>query len=441
MLSAVDANTAWVAMYKATGSSAQGVYKTTNGGATWTHQPSALFTNSASFPDWIYFWDANNGTVLGDPISGTFEIYTTTDGGANWIQVPAANIPVAVSGEYGYTSNVCVYGDNIWFGTNKGHIYASTDKGIHWTATIPPNMTGKNTFPAFQSATTGLCMKYISSADTLLLLDKSTDGGVSFTVLPYTSSPFNGDIKYVPGTTSTYFSGGVDFTNQANRLGDTYSFDGGTSWIIDPNMYGTQVTTSQWLNDSTGWIGGFSTDATDGINKFNSVLAPPAANFYSEDTIITYGGTAHFSNLSLGKPTTFNWTFTGGTPASSTLKNPPAILYVSPGDYDVKLTVGSDFGTNTLTKSGYIHVWMVGVNDHSKATISMYPNPVADYININSTVNVKEVQVINLIGQVVLSQSFDSKKITMNTTSLKTGVYNLQVKLEDGVVNKKIVVN
>ena len=56
------------------------IYKTTDRGTTWT-PATGVFTNSASFPNTIHFFDQNNGVAMGDPVDGYFEIYTTTDGG------------------------------------------------------------------------------------------------------------------------------------------------------------------------------------------------------------------------------------------------------------------------------------------------------------------------------------------------------------------------
>jgi photosystem II stability/assembly factor-like uncharacterized protein len=438
---AIDANTAWVAMYKAAGSNPQGVYKTTNGGAAWTRQTTATFSNSASFPDAIYFWDANTGMVMGDPINGDFEIYTTTDGGTTWTLVPAGQIPNCLSGEYGYTSNIDVIGDHVWFGTNKGRIFSSSDKGLNWIVTTPPNQSGKNSFPAFKDALNGLSLKYQTSADTLLLLDKSVDGGANFTVSTYAGPVYTGEIKYVPNTANTYVTTGVDATNQADRLGLSYSFDGGAIWHTEINIAGIQVTTSQWVNDSTGWIGSFNADPTDGLFKFNSVLAVPVANFTAADSNIAPGGSVHFVNLSTGKPTSFLWTFTGGTPASSTLKNPPPVMYSIPGDYNVTLKATSDFGTNTLVKNGFVHVGGVGISEIAASTIRVYPNPVRDVMNVEASAIINEVQVINMVGQVVLDQQASSKNVSLNTSNLKAGVYTLKVTMENGSVNKKIVIN
>lgn len=82
------------------------------------------------------------------------------------------------------------------------------------------------------------------------------------------------------------------------------------------------------------------------------------ADFQSSSLINTVceGNTLTFTDLSWnGTPTTWNWTFPGGTPASST-DSMPEIQYTSPGNYNVGLTVTNGSGTATTTKTGYVNV-------------------------------------------------------------------------------------
>ncbi|MDF3028057.1 MAG: Thermitase [Fluviicola sp.] len=87
-----------------------------------------------------------------------------------------------------------------------------------------------------------------------------------------------------------------------------------------------------------------------------SLNNPPVADFSANFTAISAGGSVLFTNLSTYNPTSWNWTFTGGTPASFNGQNPPSITYNTPGTYNVSLTVTNANGTDTETKNGYITV-------------------------------------------------------------------------------------
>jgi PKD repeat protein len=63
-----------------------------------------------------------------------------------------------------------------------------------------------------------------------------------------------------------------------------------------------------------------------------------------------------FTDLSYnGTPTSWAWSFPGGTPSTDNSPN-PTITYNTPGIYDVTLTVSNSSGSVTATKSGYIVV-------------------------------------------------------------------------------------
>ena len=77
-----------------------------------------------------------------------------------------------------------------------------------------------------------------------------------------------------------------------------------------------------------------------------------AANF----TTVSAGGAVSFTNLSVYNPTSYSWTFQGGTPATSTLQTPPSITYNTPGTYSVQLIATNANGSDTEVKTAYITV-------------------------------------------------------------------------------------
>ena len=73
-------------------------------------------------------------------------------------------------------------------------------------------------------------------------------------------------------------------------------------------------------------------------------------------TTINMGGQIDYTDLTTGTPTTWKWTFTGGTPATSTVKNPQNVVYSAPGLYPVTLKVTKPNFADSLTKTAYIKV-------------------------------------------------------------------------------------
>ena len=81
----------------------------------------------------------------------------------------------------------------------------------------------------------------------------------------------------------------------------------------------------------------------------------PVADFSGSPTNITTGSSVSFIDLSSGNPTSWSWTFQGGTPASSAAQN-PTVQYNTAGTYIVALTATNANGNNTKTKTAYIIV-------------------------------------------------------------------------------------
>jgi PKD repeat protein len=85
-------------------------------------------------------------------------------------------------------------------------------------------------------------------------------------------------------------------------------------------------------------------------------MTEPVSEFEADYTLIPTGHSVNFSSLATGPPTTFEWTFEGGTPATSDEKDPSNITYENEGIFDVTLTVTNDLGSSTLLKEDYITV-------------------------------------------------------------------------------------
>ncbi len=83
--------------------------------------------------------------------------------------------------------------------------------------------------------------------------------------------------------------------------------------------------------------------------------SPPAADFYSNLQTTCPGMPIKFFDLSTLYPTTWSWTFQGGSPATSAVQN-PTITWAAAGTYSVSLTATNLFGGNSITKVAYITI-------------------------------------------------------------------------------------
>ena len=254
-LFAINSTTCWAVFN--TGAT-QGLYKTTNSGTTWTKKGTAY--GASSFANLIHFFNENDGVAQGDPLGGYFEIYTTTDGGETWTRVPSANIPTPTSGEYGITGNYSAFGDHVWFGTNKGRVFHSSDKGLHWTASLTNFGATTVVQPEFANESYGICFRSYLDIGLETALGVTTDGGATWTTVNVSGPMYARYFSYVPGTEMTFVgsSGGVVGSN-----GISYSTDGGYTWAAITEGYDFLATA--WLDNETGWAGSFAVaDRTTG---------------------------------------------------------------------------------------------------------------------------------------------------------------------------------
>ena len=127
-----------------------------------------------------------------------------------------------------------------------------------------------------------------------------------------------------------------------------------------PTMYtaGQKSRMRAALTSSTGQRNSLITSA----NLTSTGVSLPAvlckADFASSNAIniVCQGNSLTFTDLSWnGLPTSWNWTFPGGTPATST-DSAPVIQYNTPGTYDVGLTVSNGSGAVSTSKTSYVNV-------------------------------------------------------------------------------------
>lgn len=282
-LSAVSATTAFAGAVDADNGGG-GVYKTIDGGETWTNSNPTGYTTGqpatlTSYFNVVHFFDANNGLTQGDPIGsgfGEFEVYRTTNGGTTWTLVPGSALPDPASGEYGYNGGNVAAGNSFWFVTNKGKLYRTTDMGATWTKLNTP-------ITDFSATTVGGQIFFSDNNNGILIarsgpqatatytLYKTTDGGTTWGAGASYTAPYR-NVAYIKGTTVLVGTGTAGTVQST-----AYSTDNGTTWTqIDS---GTQRTSIAFLDGSTGWAGGF----TDGVTGLGGIYKYSGAALGIED--------------------------------------------------------------------------------------------------------------------------------------------------------------
>ena len=257
-------------------------------------------------------------------------------------------------------------------------------------------------------------------------------------ILPAPTAAFS---KTVDGAT-------VSFNNQS-QYAETYLWhfgDGNTSTDANPihDFNATQTfTTKMWATSLCG------IDSTE--QQITTSILAPLADFQANILTINTTQSVVFTDLSQHIPTSWQWSFEGGSPAASQVQN-PSITYYTAGVYDVSLTVTNNFGTNNMTKTAYIVVIdpsSIQENlDINKVII--YPNPITEdnaKLIVHSNRSSKySIRIFNQIGQVVKiietekAYSEGVHHINLPVSNLTNGFYYVQIEANGNIVNEKIVI-
>ena len=114
----------------------------------------------------------------------------------------------------------------------------------------------------------------------------------------------------------------------------------------------------------TAYVATVNTDITNPSSHTISIPNDPLewngliANFFSNTRTVVQGQTVNFYDSTYGTtlPESWKWSFAGGVPDTSSVKNPAGIRYNVPGNYDVSLIVSDSLFSDSITKPGYVTV-------------------------------------------------------------------------------------
>jgi hypothetical protein len=104
--------------------------------------------------------------------------------------------------------------------------------------------------------------------------------------------------------------------------------------------------------------------------------------------------------------------------------------------------------TNVFTKEGMsaITEFKAGATSvidlTSALNANVYPNPATDFVNIETNFEIRNLKVVNYVGQVVFDRNVDQMSYQINTSNFGPGMYFVQIESTDGtVITKRLSVN
>jgi PKD repeat protein len=318
-------------------------------------QPNSTYITGRSsdllfHPHYYGTWYTGSGTKL----------YLTRDNGFTFEEIYNFGVDVAAMDLCLSDPDViyaCTFPD--WWGTKR--IYRSLNGGATWTEVTPP-------------------ASVLNNADLWIPYDIAVDPDNPMKVWIVRTSMYNGYPNINNHQVFTSENGGATWTNiSATGLNGQYptclmhqrGTNGGIYIGTRTSVYYRNATMSDWELFNTGlparthsvkmlpWYrNGMLRNATDRSvweSPFYEPSIPKAIPAVQKQYLFCERDTAFFTDLSVLKETgaTWSWSFPGGTPSTSTLRN-PEVIYENPGVYDVSLIIHDVNGTDTATISGMI---------------------------------------------------------------------------------------
>ena len=109
------------------------------------------------------------------------------------------------------------------------------------------------------------------------------------------------------------------------------------------------------------------------------------------------------------------------------------------GNYEYYVVAHYEMGC-VADSSNHVKIEIeVGIDEYLQPNFTMIPNPATNQVTISSATPFHSVEIINFLGQAVVSQSAEGNTATINISNLNNGVYFVRVVFEDGGSVKKLV--
>lgn len=239
---AFDEYTAFITTQDYNNGNGRGVFKTEDGGENWEEK----FHNIAAGV-WIRFFNSQEAVIINRQFMAT-----TQDGGESWQLVPAGSIPAFQNDEFTILSsgnNSCqVIGSHLWFGTSKGRVFRSKDKGHTWE--VFNTSLGSSAWVlsvAFQDTLTGIA---INTSTFFTKFSKTNDGGETWVELSSSPDVSVSNLTVVPDSEGALIGIADRYTSSFYQV-SAYSTNFGQNWEIITNNIAFGAT--QFIGANVGW--------------------------------------------------------------------------------------------------------------------------------------------------------------------------------------------
>ena len=420
---------------------------------------TSYFTNTTSGGgSYAYSWSFGDGTYssLENPSHfysnpGSYTVCLTvydlidslcSDTYCNTIYVSGGIVPCTVSASFSsyVDSNSTSYFTNT---TSGGGSYAYS-----WSFGDGTYSSLENPSHFYASGTYYVCLIVYDLVDTTCSDTYCDTIFVSGSTAPCTvSASFS---SYVDSNSTSYFT---NTTSGGGSYAYSWSFGDGTySSLENPSHFYSSQGTYYVCLTVYDLIDSLCSDTyCDTILVLGSTT--PCTVSASFSSYVDSNSTSYFTNTTSGGGSyAYSWSFGDGN--TSSLEN-PSHSYSSAGTYNVCLTVydlidslcSDTYCTNVAVLSGSDDIDSLGGSNLNSlntkiidASLSIYPNPAKENINIDFNGEQANVLIYNSLGSVVLEKLINKNENNISTVHLETGIYIVTLKTENGINRSKLII-
>ena len=304
------------------------------------------FINSTTNAD-TYLWNFGdmNTSILENPTHTYAEVgtYTVTLTATN--ECGSVELMTEVTVSLAPTAPTAAFSADVSEGcapltVTMTNLSSDNADSFSWEVTGPTPMTSSETNPVFTFSTAG------TYSITLIATNE-----VGVDIQTQTDLIIVNDGPVLLGFSSSVLENTANFFHNS-EFGDTYH------WNFGDNMTSNDENASHEYAEAGSYIVIFTvTNECGEVSTTNEITvgaAMPMTNFSAdiEEGCIPF--IVQFMDNSSNDPTSWNWSFEGGTPATSTDQN-PVVTFETQGEYDITLSAANQIGSNSLFRSEYIN--------------------------------------------------------------------------------------
>lgn len=308
-------------------------------GDFWSSNDNGITYSSLNNATVVSGTGAWTSPIMQDPIvasryyCGLKDVFRSNDRGTNWTKISSFNKLIQ-------RVKVPALNNNYVFASTYANLYRTSNGGTTWaTLTSSATLGAAITDFAFDNQNLNNLYVTLSGYVSNKKVFMSHDGGATWV-------NYSQGLPNIPINCIVYEKNSPQKVYVGTDVGVWYREGSMSSWMFYSDGLPNVIVMDLEIYYPTGKLRagtfGRSVWETDLYSDNSSV---PVAAFYSQNTTACANTPFALNDVSANSPSAWNWTFQGGSPATSTLQN-PQVTYPAAGIYTITLVSTNSVGAS-----------------------------------------------------------------------------------------------